>query len=218
MGIAVLVSETEVTGWITTNSCDKGNVSWKSQAHTEHCGYVTSQSSTGVKSPQCPREICSIYRAQNDDYPQNNDRLEIQNAMVKPQRSVFKRIQNVFCWIRLGSKIQDSRCRAKFCPGTLNLESWIRGVFNRIRFEYVWIRPIWVRGESFALEDEEETYDLQALFRPLTHAVLQLKNPSLPKAEIEKTGVGTLGGGVPYLCVYVYIYICIYIQYIYIYI
>ena len=44
-----------------------------------------------------PREICSIYRAQNDDYPQNNDRLEIQNAMVKPQRSVFKRIQNVFC-------------------------------------------------------------------------------------------------------------------------
>ena len=35
--------------------------------------------------------------AQNDDYPQNNDRLEIQNAMVKPQRSVFKRIQNVFC-------------------------------------------------------------------------------------------------------------------------
>ena len=44
-----------------------------------------------------PREICSIYRAQNDDYAQNNDRLEIQNAMVKPQRSVFKRIQNVFC-------------------------------------------------------------------------------------------------------------------------
>ena len=50
---------------------------------------------------------------------------------------------------------------------------------------------------------------------PLTHAVLQLrfrrkaweqghpKSPSLPKAEIEKTGVGTWGGYV------IYIYICI---------
>ena len=53
---------------------------------------------------------------------------------------------------------------------------------------------------------KEETYDLQALFRPLTHAVLQLKNPSLPKAEIEKTGVGTWGG-VPYIYIYRYIYI-----------
>ena len=51
-----------------------------------------------------------------------------------------------------------------------------------------------------ALEDKEETYDLQALFCPLTHAVLQLKNPSLPKAEIGKTGVGTWGG------VHIYIY------------
>ena len=113
-------------------------------------------------------------------------------------------------------RIQDSRFKVqgKVLPGTLNLESWIRGVFNRIRFEYLRIRPICVRGESFALEDKEETYDLQALFRPLTHAVLQLKNPSLPKAEIEKTGVGTWGGTI-YICIYIYVYItnvCNYIR------
>ena len=35
-------------------------------------------------------------------------------------------------------RIQDSRFKVqgKVLPGTLNLESWIRGVFNRIRFEY----------------------------------------------------------------------------------
>ena len=36
-------------------------------------------------------------------------------------------------------RIQDSRFKVpgRTLPCTLNLESWIRGVFNRIRFEYV---------------------------------------------------------------------------------
>ena len=66
-------------------------------------------------------------------------------------------------------RIQDStfKVQGKVLPGTLNLESWIRGVFNRIHFEYVLIRPIFVRGESFVLKDKEETYNLQA--RPPSH-------------------------------------------------
>ena len=36
-------------------------------------------------------------------------------------------------------RIQDSRFKVpgRTLPCTLNLESWIRGIFNRIRFEYV---------------------------------------------------------------------------------
>ena len=72
-------------------------------------------------SPQWPRDIYSIYRAQNDDYPQNNDRLKIQNAMSNENIPY----SNVFCWIRLGSKIQDSRCQGELCPAPwiLNLGS-----------------------------------------------------------------------------------------------
>ena len=56
--------------------------------------------------------------------------LQAQNSRRGPRQVVFKRIQ-------IGSKIQDSRCQGELCPAPLNLESWIRGVFNRIRFEYV---------------------------------------------------------------------------------
>ena len=78
--------------------------------------------------------------------------------------------------------------QGKVLPGTLNLESWIRGVFNRIRLNTI----EYVHGESFVLKHKEETYDLQAL--PRSHE----PTPCLPKAETEQTGVGTWGG-VPYI-------------------
>ena len=58
-------------------------------------------------------------------------------------------------------RIQDSRFKVqgKVLPGTLNLESWIRGVFNRIRLNTI----DYVHGESFVLKHKEETYDLQAV-------------------------------------------------------
>ena len=50
------------------------------------------------------------------------------------------RIQTYSIRILLNApRIQDSRFKVqgKVLPCTLNLESWIRGVFNRIRFEYI---------------------------------------------------------------------------------
>ena len=178
--------------------------------------------------PQWLRDIYSIYRAQNDDYPQNNDRLKMQNAMSNhniPYSKVFK----TYC-VEYASdprfKIQGAR--ENFA---LHLESWIlriRGVFNRIRFEHVWIRPIFVRGESFVLKDKEETYDLQA--RPRSHDARR------PAAEISEKGMGTnasqepmpsqspdwedsrgyhggVGGGGYHIYIYIYIYICVCVCY-----
>ena len=94
-------------------------------------------------------------------------------------------------------RIQDSRFKVqgKVLPGTLNLESWIRGVFNRIRLNTI----DYVHGESFVLKHKEETYDLQAV--PRSHE----PTPCLPKAETEQTGVGTWGGGYH---IYTHFYVC----------
>ena len=88
--------------------------------------------------------------------------------------------------------------QGKALPGTLNLESWIRGVFNRIRFEYVRIRPICLSGSAARVLHLKVRRNIRSTGTfpiPLTHAVLQLrfrrkaweqghpKNPSLPKAE-----------------------------------
>ena len=99
-------------------------------------------------------------------------------------------------------RIQDSRFKVpgRTLPCTLNLESWIRGVFNRIRLNTI----EYVHGESFVLKHKEETYDLQAL--PRSHE----PTPCLPKAETEQTGVGTWGGGVPYIYIYPYLYLYLY--------
>ena len=80
------------------------------------------------------REISIASIEHNDDYPQKNDRLKIQNAMSNhniPYSNVFKTYSVEYA--------SDPRFKVqgKVLPGTLNLESWIRGVFNRIRFEYV---------------------------------------------------------------------------------
>ena len=91
--------------------------------------------------------------------------------------------------------------QGKVLPGTLNLESWIRGVFNRIRLNTI----DYVHGESFVLKHKEETYDLQAV--PRSHE----PTPCLPKAETEQTGVGTWGGGYH---IYIYIYMNIYIYHV----
>ena len=61
------------------------------------------------------------------------------SAKLSP-RTQIGRIQTYSKRILLNTpRIQDSRFKVqgKVLPGTLNLESWIRGVFNRIRFEYV---------------------------------------------------------------------------------
>ena len=61
------------------------------------------------------------------------------NAKFSP-RTQIGRIQTYSKRILLNTpRIQDSRFKVpgRTLPCTLNLESWIRGVFNRIRFEYV---------------------------------------------------------------------------------
>ena len=64
------------------------------------------------------------------------------SAKLSP-RTQIGRIQRYSKRILLNTpRIQDSRFKVqgKVLPGTLNLESWIRGVFNRIRFEYGTLR------------------------------------------------------------------------------
>ena len=66
------------------------------------------------------------------------------SAKLSP-RTQIGRIQTYSKRILLNTpRIQDSRFKVpgRTLPCTLNLESWIRGVFNRIRFEYVWIRNV----------------------------------------------------------------------------
>ena len=61
------------------------------------------------------------------------------SAKLSP-RTQIGRIQTYSKRILLNTpRIQDSRFKVpgRTLPCTLNLESWIRGVFNRIRFEYV---------------------------------------------------------------------------------
>ena len=61
------------------------------------------------------------------------------SAKLAP-RTQIGRIQTYSKRILLNTpRIQDSRFKVpgRTLPCTLNLESWIRGVFNRIRFEYV---------------------------------------------------------------------------------
>ena len=61
------------------------------------------------------------------------------SAKLSP-RTKIGRIQRYSKRILLNTpRIQDSRFKVpgRTLPCTLNLESWIRGVFNRIRFEYV---------------------------------------------------------------------------------
>ena len=123
--------------------------------------------------------------------------------MQRPEvEEKWNRTTYVFKRILLNTpRIQDSRFKVqgKVLPGTLNLESWIRGVFNRIRLNTI----EYVHGESFVLKHKEETYDLQAV--PRSHE----PTPCLPKAETEQTGVGTWGGGYHiyiYMCVFTFVY------------
>ena len=67
------------------------------------------------------------------------EQRQARNTKCNGQTATF-RIQTYSKRILLNTpRIQDSRFKVqgKVLPGTLNLESWIRGVFNRIRFEYV---------------------------------------------------------------------------------
>ena len=72
-------------------------------------GDSTSKTETHPKKPALSvlssrTELHDIHRAQQDDYSQN-DRLEIQDAMVKPQQSMFQQIQHVFNRLGLGTRI-----------------------------------------------------------------------------------------------------------------
>ena len=70
----------------------------------------------------------------------------------------------------------------------------------------------WVRGESFALEDKERNIRFTGTFPSINpRPFCSSRTHPFPKAEIEKTGVGTWGGYHIYICVCVFLFIYLYI-------
>ena len=123
-------------------------------------------------------------------------------------------------------RIQDSRFKVPGQSSPWHLESWILDP-RRIQQNTFWIRLntpyLRPRREFCTKRWGRNIRSTGTPPIPLTHAVLQLrfrrkawkqghpKNPCLPKAEIEKTGVGTWGGYHIYIYIYIYIYLHMYI-------